>query len=135
MVVRAHGMLWSTPLRKRLTMMLSFLSLLAGTIVAVSKAAPVAEPYFPAHRAYVREQVAEEKTMQILRDLQVENAEGKLAVTTNDIAKWSLEYAKSADESTKDIIRRQINTLDAMRHKLEAQINVLNRIRGMGNEQ
>ena len=139
MAVRAHSLLWSTPLRKRLTVALSFVSLLAGTIVAVAKALPVVEPYAPAHRAYVREQhddtvqiaqSAAKENQAILRDLQVEAAEGKLAATTNDLAKWNLELNKAADESTKDIIRRQINTLEATKRKLEAQINTLNRIRG-----
>ena len=68
-----------------------FIGALGGAIAAV----PKIEPFAPAHRAYVREQVAEEKTMQILRDVQIEQAEGKRDATINDLAKWTLEYSKT----------------------------------------
>jgi hypothetical protein len=75
-------------------------------------------------------QNAAKENQSILRDLQVEAAEGKRDATSNDIAKWQLELSKAHDDTGKSLIQQQINTLNATKQKLESQIGTLNRLRG-----
>lgn len=130
---RAHGLAWSTPCRKRITIALSFISLLAGTIIAVASAIPVVEPYAPAHRLYVREQVAEEKTTRILRDLQIEQAEGKRDAVRDKLYQWQDKLTEATDPEKKAFYRERVRETKDTQIKLEEQLRVLRTLRNSGN--
>ena len=125
---------WSTPLRKSCTILAAFF----GAITAFAAAWPVMEPFIPAHRAYARdltdhvEQVAENyanKNAAILRDVQVEQAEGKRDAVDGEIFKWTIELNKASDESVKPLISEQIRRLSVAKDKLNDQIKTLNAIK------
>lgn len=67
----------------------------------------------------------------ILRDLQIDTANGKRTATINDIKKWQLELEKPGiDSSLKEFIQQQIVALTATKDKLDAQLKTLNAIKG-----
>ena len=69
------------------------------------------------------------KTSSILRDIQVDTANGKLASTVNDIKKWQLELKKATDQNSVDLITQQIEALEDTKSKLDTQLKVLNKIK------
>ncbi len=123
---------WPLALARRnpITTAASLFAIFIGVPGAVASYEKYVEPRLLASHLYVRDQVAQADTLKVLRDLQVESAEGKREATINDIAKWNLEMSKAHDNNAKELIQKQINTLDATRQKLEAQIRTLNGIRG-----
>lgn len=134
----AYNLMWATPLRKRITVAATTVGVIAGAITAAASAYVVIEPVMPALRYYVRDLVRDvihtaqdtaKDNGRILRDLQIEQAEGKRDATINDIAKWQIELAKALDDNSKEIIMRQLKSLDAARRNLEAQIDTLSRSR------
>ena len=125
---------WSTPLRKSCTV----LAAIFGFITAFASAWPNMEPLMPAHRAYARdltdhvEKVAEtyaNKNAAILRDVQIEQAEGKRDAVNGEIFKWTIELNKTADENVKPLISEQIRRLSGAKDKLDDQIKTLNAIK------
>lgn len=109
-----------------------------AAIVGVATAWPLMEPFMAATRGYAREiialsegkaNVAQRTTLGAVRDIQIEQAVGKRDVVVNDVAKWNLELSKITDDSTKDLISRQIRTLNETKTKLDRQIDTLNKNR------
>lgn len=107
-------------------------------IVGVATAWPLIEPWVAATRGYAREiialsegraNVSQRETLGAVRDIQIEQAVGKRDVVVNDIAKWNLELSKITDDGTKDLIGRQIRTLNETKTKLDRQIDTLNKNR------
>lgn len=75
--------------------------------------------------------VAGDSTNSILRDLQIEGAEGKLSTAKNNVARWQLELSKAPEGSvTKELIQRSLSEDLMTRDKLDAQIKTLNKLRG-----
>lgn len=68
-------------------------------------------------------------TLSVLRDMQIEQAEGKRDAAKEAKAKWSVELGKTKDSVSRDMIERHINDLDATAGKLDGQIKTLNRLR------
>jgi predicted negative regulator of RcsB-dependent stress response len=125
---------WSTPLRKSCTV----LAAIFGLIAAFASAWPVMEPFIPAHRAYARdltehvEKVAENyatKNAAILRDVQIEQAEGKRDAVASELFKWQVELNKTSDENIKPMVQEQIRRLNNIQDKLNDQIKTLNAIK------
>lgn len=89
------------------------------------------EPAVPASRSYVRDlvHVAQNSVLPVLRDLQIETAEGKRDAAETAIDRFNLELnrAQTDDERMKinRAIRDQINTRD----KLNGQIKTLNNLK------
>jgi hypothetical protein len=97
------------------------------------------DPWQPARHAFVYDKVgivdkkAETigtQNQSILRDLQIDTANGKRTATINDIKKWQLELEKPGDATIKEFIKAQIDTLTATRDKLDAQLKTLTAIKG-----
>lgn len=97
------------------------------------------EPALPAHRGYVRDQTEEVKkeikttedtTVGILRDLQIETAEGKRDNAANAIAKFQLDLDSEKAPQRKLEIGETLRGLQNTKDKLDAQIKTLNRLRG-----
>ena len=125
-------LIWSTALRKIMTV----ITATAAMIVAINQAWPSVEPYYYATRGYARDIVevsekktssAQDKTVATLRAIQLDQAVGKRDSTANDLAKWTLELNKAPDETSKELIGRQIKTLQNTKSALDNQINTLNR--------
>lgn len=125
---------WSTPLRKLVTAGLTAIGLVTGTIVSIDKAWPVVEPAVPALRYYVRDttgeverriKMAQEAILKRLNDTQLEQAQGKLETTQDNLARWHLDYSKETDDQRKLLIGRQIRELETTAIKLRSQINTL----------
>ena len=132
------GTLWSTGTRKAITSTAAAIAAVAGAITGVNAAWPMVEPLLPAHRAYARdlsghvEKIAESyanKNAIILRDVQVEQAEGKRDAVDGEIFKWTIELNKASDESVKPLISEQIRRLSVAKDKLNDQIKTLNAIK------
>jgi hypothetical protein len=72
-----------------------------------------------------------EQNQNILRDLQVDTANGKLDATTNELKRWQVELAKPGnDQRTIDLITQRINVLTATKDKIDAQLKTLTAITG-----
>ena len=113
---------------------------ITGAIVGMSRALPVVEPYWPAHRMYVRDRVdfardefkaTENSNTLILRDLQIEQAEGKRDAVKNDLAKWAVELNKTQDPQTRQLIEKTINEQNATYERLQEQLRSLNKLRAL----
>lgn len=111
---------------------------ITGAIVGVATAWPLIEPYMAAHRAYVRAvamgltdtyQAAQSDSRRVIRDLQLETAEGKRDSASDSIIKWTVELRKSNDETTKSMIQGQIDQLLMTKRRLNDQIETLNKTR------
>jgi prefoldin subunit 5 len=71
-----------------------------------------------------------EQNQNILRDLQIDTANGKRTATINDIKKWQLELDKpGVDQTLKGFIQQQIDALSATKDKLDAQLRTLTEIK------
>lgn len=111
---------------------------ITGAIVGIASAWPILEPYMAAHRAYVRAvamgltdtyQAAQSDSRRVIRDLQLETAEGKRDSASDSIIKWTVELRKSNDETTKSMIQGQIDQLLMTKRRLNEQIDTLNKTR------
>lgn len=127
-----------SPKTRKIVTISSAVTVFLGTIISINKAAPIMEPWAPAHRMYVRDyadgiknelQTADTGNSYILRDLQIEQAEGKRDAAKNDITKWNLELAKTKDPSTRALIDKTIIDLNANYEKLQEQIRTLTKMR------
>ena len=133
-----HSAFWSTSTRKTITSIAAVVVAITGMITGVHAAWPIVEPLLPAHRAYARDltehvtQVAEtyaNKNAAILRDVQIEQAEGKQEAVSSELFKWQLELSKTADENIKPLIQEQIRRLNNTKEKLNDQIKTLNAVK------
>jgi len=73
--------------------------------------------------------MAFEGTSGAVRDLQAENAEGKLEANRDAFVKWEVELRKTNDLETRIVIQKQMRDLEATRGKLEQQLKTLHEIR------
>jgi hypothetical protein len=74
-------------------------------------------------------QFAFEGTSAVVRDLQIEAAEGKLAANRDSYIKWEIELRKTKDPSSREIIQKQMRELEATRGGLEQQLRTLRELR------
>lgn len=127
-----------SPARKLITGITAIFAFVAAIGGAV-KAWPDLEPGMPALRHYVRSEVtdaerrvkiAQEGTVRILRDLQIEQAEGKRDRIENDIAKWALERGKTQDPGTAAMIDEELRRSVQTKQRIDRQIETLTRMRG-----
>jgi hypothetical protein len=72
-------------------------------------------------------------TSTAVRDLQIENAQGKLEATNNAMVNWQVELKKTKEQTTRELINRQMRELEVTRGRLEEQVRTLNAIRNKGN--
>lgn len=68
-------------------------------------------------------------TLSVLRDLQIETAEGKRDVAATSIDRFQLDLNKAKDDSEKLNINKTIRDLQNTKDKLDAQIKTLNKLR------
>ncbi|HEY6019236.1 MAG TPA: hypothetical protein VIY48_04845 [Candidatus Paceibacterota bacterium] len=95
-----------------------------GLFVAMGSAAATWDSFGwwkPASVWYVNERVKP------LSAIQLDLANGKRESTVNDLAKWQLELNKTKDPASLEIISRQLNLLEATKHRLDKQIEELER--------
>lgn len=111
---------------------------LTGAVVGAAAAWPILEPYLAAHRGYVRfiameatgkYQADQLESRRVVRDIQVEQADGKREQTEEAIFKWQLELAKAPDEQARQLISNRIRELQNTKAKLINQIDTLNKVR------
>lgn len=74
-------------------------------------------------------QYVDEKTNPI-RDLQIENAEGKRDATEENIFKWTDRMKEATDPDRIREYRDRIRELEIVKRKQDDQIKTLNRLRG-----
>lgn len=114
-------------LRKRVASFhwsIKWLTATLGLFVAVGSAAATWDSFGwwkPASVWYVNEKVKP------LSAIQLDLANGKRESTVNDLAKWQLELTKTKDPASLEIINRQLNLLQDTKHKLDKQIEILER--------
>jgi len=131
---RANGLIKRNPWK----FITAALALLAG-IPGYVAGANYLEPAVPAQRYWVRNHVEEETTklkltedttLKVLRDLQIETAEGKRDNAANARAKFELDYAHEKNDERKLEIGKTIRSLQGTEDKLNQQIKTLNKLRG-----
>lgn len=127
---------------KKLLLWCSALTIITGAIVSTDKAAPIVEPYWFAHRLYVRNSVesvrsefkaTENGNTIILRDVQIEQAEGKRDAVKNDLAKWAVELTKTQDPTTRQLIEKTISEQTATYERLQEQLRSLLKMRAIAH--
>ena len=74
-------------------------------------------------------QLAFDGTSSAVRDLQIEQAEGKLSAVKNDQVKWELELKRTQNAASRGLIQKQMLDLELTRGRLEQQLKTLNEIR------
>lgn len=130
---------WAMKRLRKIIWVSGVVAAISAGIVGGARAWPILEPFWFAHRGYVRDytMLASDKTnaaqsdsRKIIRDLQVESAEGKRDQTEDSILKWKIELAKASDVQTIQMISKQISTLENTKSKLVNQIDTLNAVRG-----
>ena len=129
--------------RKSAMAALGLIIALGGAIKVTPDIYNAIEPIWYASRAYARDlqsvtikeaQSIGERNNVILRDLQIEQAEGKRDAAANDIAKWNVELAKAEKQNDAALaykIRDAISKLTSIHDRLDAQIKTLNKLRGV----
>lgn len=109
---------------------------ITAAIIGVATAWPLIEPYVAAHRGYVRHvaaeigdknELAQHQNRKVIRDLQIEQADGKRDQIEEAIFKWEIELAKITDEQARFLINSRIRELQNTKSKLENQIETLNK--------
>lgn len=109
-----------------------------GAVVGINNALPVLEPYAPATHSFTRELTdgldkrltqAQNNTAYILRDIQIEQAQGKIDATSDAVVKWKLERSKTQDPVTQSMIDSHVNDLGAQAQRLHEQLKVLQQIK------
>jgi len=68
-------------------------------------------------------------TTSVVRDLQMEAAEGKLSANRDAYVKWEVELRKTKDPVSRELIMKQMQNLEATRGGLEQQLKTLRDIR------
>lgn len=115
---------------KLLAGVLTGVALVFTSVGAISKNWDVVEPNFLATRGFVR--YAQQSQTSILRDLQIESAEGKRSQAANSVANWRLEKLKTHDPVTQGLIDQQIVNQEAEVERLSDQLRTLNRLKAQG---
>jgi septal ring factor EnvC (AmiA/AmiB activator) len=122
--------LWGTDLRKTVT---STAALIAGVATAITAVPPawsalglpeIASKSFVDGRIEPVK-VAESDTQSILRELQIEVAEGKKERTEDSISRWQLQHDRAEDTEGRSIIERQLQELQDTKTRLDDQIKTL----------
>lgn len=105
-----------------------------GGLPAAYAGAVFLEPVAPAHRAYVRDQVheAQNATLPVLRDLQVDIANRAKRDEVDKKTKWTIERAKTKDPATLDMIDRQLRDSEATINALDEQLTTVKQLRAKG---
>lgn len=70
-----------------------------------------------------------DSTNYILRDMQIEQAQGKLDANADAITKWKIELSKAQDPQTRVLVEGTIKDLESRVRSLSDQINTLSSIR------
>lgn len=115
---------------KLLAGVLTGVALVFTSVGAISKNWEAVEPNFLATRGFVR--YAQQSQTSILRDLQIESAEGKRSQAANSVANWRLEKLKTHDPVTQGLIDQQITNQEAEVERLSDQLRTLNRLKAQG---
>lgn len=101
---------------------IKWLTAFFGLFVAMGSAAATWDSFGwwkPASVWYVNEKVKP------LSAIQLDLANGKRESTVNDLAKWQLELTKTKDPASLEIINKQLHLLQDTKHKLDKQIETL----------
>ncbi len=126
--------LWGSGLRKAITSTAGLIAAIAAAITAVPPAwSALGLPEF-ASKTFVDARiepikVAQADTQKILRDLQIDVAEGKKERTDDSIANWKLQLGRATDAQDRSMIERHLQELEDTRTKLEDQIKTLRSLR------
>ena len=114
---------------------------LSGSVTGVRAAWPVVKMWMPAPIVYVdgsieeaegRIRMAQQTNTSILRDLQLETAEGKKESAAQNKAKWQVERSKIQDPATLGLIDQQLNELDKTISRINSQIRVIEKLKANG---
>ena len=100
---------------------------ITGAVVGFNNMVPIVEPYMPATHMYVRDLT--DSTSHILRDIQVEQAQGKIDATNDAVVKWKLERSKTQDPVTQNMIDQHIHDLGNLSERLADQLKTLKEIK------
>lgn len=118
-------------------------------LINLDKFTPIWERWQPASHEYVNHEIdgvkvevrkdidstksdlksSLDNTNYILRDMQIEQAQGKLDASTDAVSKWKLELAKTKDPQTQTMIEGTIKEIDVRIRSLNSQLNTLNQLR------
>ena len=113
----------------------------SGSVTGGRAAWPIVKMGLPAPIVYVdssleevegRIRMAQQTSTSILRDLQVETAEGKKESAVQNKAKWQVERSKIQDPATLGLIDQQLNDLDKTISRLDNQIRVIEKLKASG---
>ena len=141
------GTLWSTKTRKTITVSAAMIAAVLGAYSQIKANADDLEHLVPASRPYARtaaeeaskkaldavkahesaEKVTTAEVKRVLHHIQLDQANGKSEATDNDLFKAGLELKKATDDQTREYIQEQINKLQATKHKIDSQIETLNK--------
>lgn len=121
---------------KMFTGVLAGVAILFTSVGAISKNWDAVEPNFLTTRGFVRDLVrtaqAQNSVLPVIRDLQIESAEGKRSQANNAAANWKLERSKTQDPVTQRLIDQQISNQEAEVERLTEQLRTLNRLKAQG---
>jgi hypothetical protein len=127
-------LIWGNKYKKAITGITAIVIGITSSIIGVHNAAPVVEPWWFAHRLYVRDtstsikqelEKKETETLKAVNELQLDFARGKRDEAENNIAKWQNELSKP--DSNKDLVGQQLRSLQDTKSELERQIRTLQR--------
>lgn len=111
---------------------------ITSAIVGIAAAVPIVEPYMVAHRGFVRDSISfsaqanvlsQTESQRTIRDLQIEQAEGKREAVQDALLKWAVEANKTTDTQTKQLIAERLRELAISKRMLDSQIDTLNKVR------
>ena len=91
------GTTWSTWRRKTVTIC-GLIAAVTGAIVGIAKAAPIIEPYWVAHRAYVRDR--ETPLLGRIIEIQLYQASDQRKRLLRDVQKYELELQSEQAKAT-----------------------------------
>jgi len=106
------GTTWGTYRRKVITIC-GLIAAVTGAIVGVAKAAPIVEPWWYAHRGYVREYNHEITNQLLLRviEVQLKQAESDRKRLLRDVQKYEIELQSDQAKSTPqyhELIKKEV---------------------------
>lgn len=105
------------------TKLAAMLSAIAGAIVSVAAAWPLVEPYAPAHRGFVVEQVGDVRTT--TNELLIWKAEDTKNKIRSDSSGWNIQLQKEQDPTTRALIQQRIEQLNTEQEQVDQRIKKL----------
>lgn len=96
---------------------------LFGAAVSIAHGWPLLEPFFPAHRGYVVEQVGQ--LTPTVNQLLIWQTEDTISKVDQDRAAWEIKLPNESDAQTRGMIQRQIEGLKQKHDELDQRARKL----------